>query len=179
MSERHETPTAMDRRNFLREATLASLPLAFSPLALAGAARKGERRPPARLIVRQKDPENLEFPFSTLDRFITPNELFYIRNHFPVPQLDASTWRLKGEGAVEQPLALSYEDLKQLPPRAVTATLECAGNSRALLEPKVGGVQWGLGAVGNTEWTGVPLSAVLERAGLKDAAVEVVLEGAD
>src|SRR5437868_1365948 len=75
--------------------------------------------------------------------------------------------------------ALSYEELKQLPTRTVTATLECAGNSRSLLDPKVGGVQWERGAVGNAEWAGVPLSAVLERAGLKDAAVEVVLEGAD
>ncbi|MBI1914770.1 MAG: sulfite oxidase [Planctomycetes bacterium] len=169
----------MDRRDFLRGAALASVPLAFSPLALAGAAAGGEERPPAGLIVREKKPENLEFPFSTLDRFLTPNNLFYVRNHFPAPELDASTWRLKVEGAVERPLALSYEDLKKLPTRAVTATLECAGNSRALLVPKAGGVPWELGAVGNAEWAGVPLGAVLERAGLKDAAVEVVLEGAD
>src|SRR5438552_2012514 len=107
MSQRHETPTAIDRRNFLRGATLASLPLAFCPFALAGAVRRGEKPLPAGLIPRQKNPENLEFPFSTLDRFLTPNDLFYVRNHFPAPEMDASSWRLKVEGAVERPLALS------------------------------------------------------------------------
>ena len=58
-------------------------------------------------------------------------------------------------------------------------TLECAGNNRNFLEPKVKGVQWGLGAVGNAEWTGVPLSILLDRAGVKPNAREVILEGAD
>lgn len=58
-------------------------------------------------------------------------------------------------------------------------TLECAGNSRIFLNPKVGGLQWELGAVGNCEWTGVPLAQVLEQVGVKVGAVEVVLEGAD
>ena len=71
------------------------------------------------------------------------------------------------------------DELRKLPSRTVTATLECAGNGRSYLEPKTSGVQWKLGAVGNAEWTGVPLSAVLERAGLREAATEVVLEGAD
>jgi DMSO/TMAO reductase YedYZ molybdopterin-dependent catalytic subunit len=64
---------------------------------------------------------------------------------------------------------------------SVTApvTLECAGNNRNFLEPKVKGVQWHLGAVGNAEWTGVPLSVLLDRATLKPNACEIVLEGAD
>src|SRR5260221_7921624 len=60
-----------------------------------------------------------------------------------------------------------------------TATLECAGNSRVFLVPQVRGAQWELGAVGNAEWTGVPLAALLERAGLEADACEIVLEGAD
>ena len=63
--------------------------------------------------------------------------------------------------------------------RTIAATLECAGNNRIFLEPKVKGVQWGLGAVGNASWTGVPLSALLERAKIKAGAIEVILEGAD
>lgn len=63
--------------------------------------------------------------------------------------------------------------------RAARRALECAGNGRALLTPKVKGVPWQLGAVGNAKWTGVPLGAVLERVGLREKAVEVVLEGAD
>src|SRR5258707_7084511 len=59
------------------------------------------------------------------------------------------------------------------------AALECAGNGRVFLIPHVEGAQWGLGAVGNAEWTGVPLGALLERAGLEEDACEIVLEGAD
>jgi DMSO/TMAO reductase YedYZ molybdopterin-dependent catalytic subunit len=57
--------------------------------------------------------------------------------------------------------------------------LECAGNSRVFLVPQVQGAQWELGAVSNAEWTGVPLRALLERAGLAEDACEIVLEGAD
>jgi DMSO/TMAO reductase YedYZ molybdopterin-dependent catalytic subunit len=59
------------------------------------------------------------------------------------------------------------------------AVLECAGNSRVFLVPQVEGAQWELGAVGNAEWTGVPLRALLERAGMEDDACEIVFEGAD
>jgi DMSO/TMAO reductase YedYZ molybdopterin-dependent catalytic subunit len=131
------------------------------------------------LVTRQYEPANLEFPFASLSRFITPNEQFYVRNHFPVPRLDGGSWRLKVEGAVRQPLALSLDDLRQMPARTAAATLECAGNGRVFLVPKAKGVLWEQGAVSNAEWTGVPLAAVLQRAGLRDDAVEVVLEGAD
>jgi DMSO/TMAO reductase YedYZ molybdopterin-dependent catalytic subunit len=63
--------------------------------------------------------------------------------------------------------------------KTIPATLECAGNNRIFLEPKVKGVQWGLGAVGNASWTGVPLSVLLARAKTKGRAIEVILEGAD
>jgi DMSO/TMAO reductase YedYZ molybdopterin-dependent catalytic subunit len=63
--------------------------------------------------------------------------------------------------------------------RSVLATIECAGNGRIFLTPKVEGLQWELGAVGNSEWAGVPLAAVLERAGVRAGAVEVIFEGAD
>lgn len=133
----------------------------------------------AGLIIREKDPENLEFPFSSLNSFVTPNEQFFIRSHFAVPKLNPRSWRLKIEGLVDRPCQIDYNDLLGLPSRSVTTTLECAGNSRIFLTPKVGGLQWGLGAVGNAEWTGVPLAAVLERAGVHAGTVEVVLQGAD
>jgi DMSO/TMAO reductase YedYZ molybdopterin-dependent catalytic subunit len=131
------------------------------------------------LIIREQEPLNLEMPFSTLGGFITPNESFYVRCHFPVPELAAEAWRLKVEGDVEAPFELSYEELRGMEWRTIAATLECAGNNRIFLEPKVKGVQWGLGAVGNASWTGVPLSALLARARVKANAVEVILEGAD
>ncbi len=131
------------------------------------------------MIIREKEPANLEMPFETLDGFLTPNELFYVRSHFPIPPVDLKTWRLRIEGAVEHPLSLSYEEICAMPTRTIASTLECAGNNRVFLVPKVKGTQWGLGAVGNAEWTGVPLADLLQKAGLKDSAVEVILEGAD
>ena len=66
-----------------------------------------------------------------------------------------------------------------MPSETRVATLECAGNGRVFLIPQVEGAQWELGAVGNAEWTGVPLGALLERAGMEEDACEIVLEGAD
>ena len=134
---------------------------------------------PVGLIIRQKDPNNLEMPFDQLDDFITPSELFYIRSHFPTPELDPATCRLSIGGAVRRELSLSYADICAMPSRTCVATLECAGNSRVFLVPPVPGAQWELGAVGNAEWTGVPLSVLLEGAGLADEVCELVLEGAD
>lgn len=131
------------------------------------------------MIIREKEPANLEMPFGRLDGFITPNEQFYIRSHFPVPEIDLATWRLKIEGAVNSPLELSLEDLRAMPQTTVPATLECAGNGRVFLVPKVKGTQWELGAVGNAEWTGVSLGEILNKAGVQESALEVVLEGAD
>ena len=131
------------------------------------------------LIVRQQEPLNLEMPFSTLSSFTTPNESFYVRCHFPIPEIAVADWRLKVEGEVEAPFELDYDTLRAMESRTIAATLECAGNNRLFLEPKVKGVQWGLGAVGNASWTGVALSAVLDRAKVKPGAIEVILEGAD
>jgi DMSO/TMAO reductase YedYZ molybdopterin-dependent catalytic subunit len=168
-----------ERRAFLRAAAAAALPLAAGIAPGHLWAQAPGRPGVAGLIVREKEPANLEFPFSTLEGFRTPTERFYIRNHFAVPPLKAEEWRLKVEGAVERPLELGYEELRKLPSRTQVALLECAGNSRVFLTPRVRGVQWELGAVGTAEWTGVPLAGVLERAGVRSGAVEVVLEGAD
>ena len=131
------------------------------------------------LIVREQEPLNLEMPFSTLSGFITPNESFYVRCHFPIPEIAAQEWRLKVEGEVDAPFELTYDELLVMESRTIAATLECAGNNRIFLEPKVKGVQWALGAVGNASWKGVPLSALLERARVKANAIEVILDGAD
>jgi DMSO/TMAO reductase YedYZ molybdopterin-dependent catalytic subunit len=130
-------------------------------------------------IVRSEDPPNLEMPFEQLDGFITPTKSFYVRTHFPVPKIDKAKWRLRIEGEVEEPFEISYDELLKLKSKTIPATLECAGNNRDFLEPKVKGVQWGLGGVGNAEWTGVPLSILLARAGAKSGALEIILEGAD
>lgn len=131
------------------------------------------------MIIREKEPLNLEMPFADLDGFITPNEQFYVRCHFPVPEIKEQDWRLKIEGAVDRPFELGYDELRKMKLATIAATLECAGNSRVFLLPKVKGVQWQFGAVGNAEWTGVLLSEILQQAGIKKDACEVILEGAD
>src|ERR1700751_2509561 len=133
----------------------------------------------AGLTIRQKEPKNLEAPFDPIDSYLTPTELFYIRSHFPIPNLDRASYKLRIDGAVRSPFALSYEELRSLPSETRVATLECAGNSRVFLVPQVQGAQWELGAAGNAEWTGVPLRVLLERASLAEDACEIMLEGAD
>src|SRR5690348_12236169 len=97
-------------------------------------------------IVRSEEPLNLEMPFETLDGFITPTKSHYVRTHFSIPKIDRNKWRLRIEGEVERPLEIGYEELLKLESKKIPATLECAGNNRDFLEPKVKGVQWGLGA---------------------------------
>jgi DMSO/TMAO reductase YedYZ molybdopterin-dependent catalytic subunit len=130
-------------------------------------------------IVRSQAPLNLEMPFENIAGFITPTKSFYVRTHFPIPAIDRDAWWLRVEGEVEEPFAINYEELLKLESLTIPVTLECAGNNRSFLEPKVKGVQWGLGAVGTAEWTGVPLSVLLDRAGLKPGGSEVILEGTD
>jgi DMSO/TMAO reductase YedYZ molybdopterin-dependent catalytic subunit len=138
-----------------------------------------ETKLPDGRIVRSESPLNLEMPFSTVDSFLTPTKSFYVRSHFPIPAIDRDAWWLYVEGEVEKPFAINYEQLITLQGSTIPVTLECAGNNRNFLEPKVKGVQWRLGAVGTAEWTGVPLSVLLDRATLKSNACEVVLEGVD
>jgi DMSO/TMAO reductase YedYZ molybdopterin-dependent catalytic subunit len=130
-------------------------------------------------IVRSEEPLNLEMPFETVESFITPRESFYVRTHFPIPKIERDAWWLHVEGDVEKPFKINYEELVELESVTIPVTLECAGNNREFLEPKVKGVQWGLGAVGTAEWTGVPLSVLLDRAVVRSNAREVILEGAD
>ena len=124
-------------------------------------------------------PENSETPVDALSNWITPNESFYVRNHFDHPDLDPGCWRLGVDGCVERDLLLTQSDLQQMPQSSLVATLECAGNGRSFLEGDVPGVQWGAGAVGNAEWGGVQAKLLLEAAGIEDGALEVVFEGAD
>lgn len=141
--------------------------------------RKTQHRKSREMIIRQAKPVNLETPLEQIDSYLTPVDLFYVRSHFDAPEIDSKEYRLHIDGAVDRPCSFTYEQLKAMPSETRVATLECAGNGRALLVPRVRGVQWELGAVGNAEWTGVPLVTLLEHAGLRQDACEIVLEGAD
>jgi DMSO/TMAO reductase YedYZ molybdopterin-dependent catalytic subunit len=124
-------------------------------------------------------PENSETPLGSIRGWVTPNRLFFVRNHFEQPTIDLANFRLRVGGLVERPLELTWDDMTALPERSLFATVECAGNGRSFLTTPQPGVQWGAGAIGHAEWTGVPLALVLERAGVRPGAVEVLCEGAD
>ncbi|CAN5307762.1 sulfite oxidase [soil metagenome] len=129
-------------------------------------------------IVRSEHPLVVEFPFSEL-RDATPNGRFFIRNHFPVPDIDPATWTLRVEGAIRNSFDLVVDELKALPAVTVSAVIECSGNGRTFMQGNPSSVQWELGGVGCATWTGVPLRVLLERAGVNADAVDVVFEGAD
>jgi len=116
--------------------------------------------------------------------YLTPNSLFYTFARGPVPVVDVERWRLKiGGDGVERPIELSYDDLLRLPSQTVTRYLECAGNGRAfyelLLNKPALGPQWRLGGYGIAEWTGVSFRELLNLAGLKKSAFEVMPCGLD
>ena len=164
------------RRDVLKAAPLAALPFVVGR---AFAADPPADAPFPGMIVRMNEPRNLEYPLTSLKTWVTPNEQFYVRSHFAVPKVDPKTWKLTVEGEVENRVELTLEELRALPAVNRPTTLECAGNNRGFLVPAAAGVGWGTGAVSNAEWTGVPLSAVLDKAKVKPGAVEVILVGAD
>jgi DMSO/TMAO reductase YedYZ molybdopterin-dependent catalytic subunit/glyoxylase-like metal-dependent hydrolase (beta-lactamase superfamily II)/rhodanese-related sulfurtransferase len=127
----------------------------------------------------ERPPETSEAPLTDLRSWITPNRFFFVRNHFAEIDLAAERWRLLVHGCVQQPHTWTWDELMGLPERTVFATLECAGNGRSFLRKAVAGIQWGAGAVSHAEWSGVPLAAVLERAGPLSEAMDVLCEGAD
>lgn len=112
------------------------------------------------LIVRQKSPQNIEFPFASLSDWLIPTELIFVRNHFASPDLDARDWRLRVGGAVERPIELDLDSIKAMRSTTFTAVVECAGNGRVYYEPPKEGLQWQNGAVGNAAWTGVLLREI-------------------
>lgn len=131
------------------------------------------------MIVRQHEPRNLEMPFGSLTEWTVPAERFYVRSHFALPKIDPAGFKLVVEGHVENRLELSLAEVKKLAAVTTPLTLECAGNGRVFLVPAARGLQWAHGGVGNADWTGVPLAALLERAKPRAGAVDVVLAGAD
>jgi DMSO/TMAO reductase YedYZ molybdopterin-dependent catalytic subunit len=131
------------------------------------------------LLVHNDFPEDLETPVEYFDSWITPLDRFFVRQHLPRPKVDASSYRLSVNGLVGTPLALSLEDLKQMPQVKVPATLECAGNGRGNFRPKVPGLQWMKGAIGNAEWRGVRVADLLKKAGVRSEAKFGTANGLD
>jgi len=122
---------------------------------------------------------NHALPLEALRHAITPLGLHYLLIHFDIPAVDEAAWRLQVGGHVERPLTLALDELKGRPSRTLAVTLECAGNGRALLSPRALSQPWLQEAVGTAEWTGTPLAPLLEEAGLRPGALEVVFTGLD
>lgn len=134
---------------------------------------------PVEPIGSSATPENRETPLADVLSWVTPNRWFFVRSHYPTPEIDRGPWRLKVTGLVDRELELTWEQLDALPQRSVFSTIECAGNGRSFLTKPAEGVQWTAGAVGHAEWSGVPLKCVLDKVGVQSDAVEFVFEGAD
>ncbi|MGH9628966.1 MAG: sulfite oxidase, partial [Bryobacteraceae bacterium] len=160
-----------NRRNFIRTLAGAALTSPWTQ-ALGETGKKN-------MIVRSARPEDFEMPMDGFGEWLTPIERFFVRSHHYTPKVDLQAWKLTIGGEVGSEATLMMEDLKRMPKTEVVGVLECAGNGRGLYEPPVIGTQWEYGAVGNARWTGVRLSAVLEKAELKDSARHILFNGAD
>jgi DMSO/TMAO reductase YedYZ molybdopterin-dependent catalytic subunit len=122
---------------------------------------------------------NRGMPLEALRYDITPVGMHYLLIHFDVPLADARSWRVDVGGAVARPFELTMDELRSLPAQTLAVTMECAGNGRARLQPRPLSNPWLYEAIGTAEWTGTPLWPLLERAGLRDDAREIVFTGAD
>jgi len=106
---------------------------------------------------------------SKIDSFYTPNDDFYIIQHYNQPQVADADFRLRISGLINNPFELSLADLKSRQKFEIDAGFECGGNSPRLFQ----------GLIGNARWGGVRLVDLLEEAGLQRDGVEVVFYGAD
>ena len=132
------------------------------------------------MILHNDRPEDLETPVRYFDSWLTPIDAFFVRQHIPRPApIDAAAYRLTVNGMVSKPLQLTLADLQKLPQATVPATIECTGNGRGFYSPKVPGIQWGRGAIGNAEWSGPRIADILKAAGASSSAAFLETDGAD
>jgi DMSO/TMAO reductase YedYZ molybdopterin-dependent catalytic subunit len=122
---------------------------------------------------------NHGMPLEALRWDVTPIGLHYLLTHYDIPEVDVAGWRLEIDGLVERPASFSLDDLRSRAAVEVAVTMECAGNGRALVEPRVVSQPWILEAVGTARWRGTPLAPLLEEAGVREDAVEVLFTGLD
>ena len=133
------------------------------------------------LIKLSYRPPNYETPIEYFRTAITPNDAFFVRYHLSfIPEVDLKTWKISiGGDGLNTPTELTMDALKALPAVEIVAVNQCSGNRRGLFEPHVPGVEWGYGAMGCARWKGARLKDVLEKAGLKKEAIEIVFDGSD
>jgi sulfane dehydrogenase subunit SoxC len=122
---------------------------------------------------------NRGMPLEGLRYPLTPVGMHYLLIHFDIPDVEERDWRLGLIGLVENQMRLSLEDLRKRPALKLPVTMECAGNGRALLEPRPVSQPWLLEAIGTAEWTGTPLRDLLLEAGIREEAREILFTGLD
>jgi DMSO/TMAO reductase YedYZ molybdopterin-dependent catalytic subunit len=109
-----------------------------------------------------------QFDTRNMTSVLTPKDQFFTTQHYGHPEVDPVAYRLKVGGLVNSPLTFTLDEVKKLGNAKLIAGFECSGNRRPVQ-----------GLIGNGEWTGVPLKTVLDKAGLKANAREIVFFGAD
>jgi DMSO/TMAO reductase YedYZ molybdopterin-dependent catalytic subunit len=185
---------AQSRRVFFRRAGLLAAGIAglpakqiFADEAVTMPFLNGERtlvtypqkRPLIRVTTR---PPQLETPFSVFNEgVLTPNDAFFVRYHLSnIPtEIDMDKFSLSIGGSVNAPITFSFAQLKKFEPVEIAAVLQCSGNSRGFMNPRVGGGQLGNGAMGNAKWKGVRLRDLFAKSGLKATAKQVTFNGLD
>ena len=140
---------------------------------------------PVTLLEAEGRVARVRTPVMDLEGLITPTELHYVVQHFDIPEVvPADKWSLKIDGEVKNPLSISYDQLRRFPGRSVRTVMECSGSDATYFEyfkgegAKPSRTQEAM-ILSASEWTGVPLAAVLNAAGLTDRAAYVRAEGWD
>lgn len=125
---------------------------------------------PERFKVTPATPGRLHFlDTREIDSFYTPNDDFYLVQHYGQPEIDLEAYRLKVTGLVERPREYTLAELKQRERVEQDVGFECGGNSNRILH----------GLIGNARWAGLNLAALLKESGVKPEGKEVVFFGAD
>lgn len=165
----------LERRRFLMTAVgAASMAVVAGSLGrvVAGGGRAAAAR--ARTVLRRPvaplppAPTGLEGATTGISPLFTPVDRFYrIDTALTVPDVDVATWRLRVSGMVERPFSLTYDELAALPQVEADITLCCVSN-------EVGGR-----LIGTARWQGVLLRDLLERAGVKEGATQLVGRSVD
>jgi DMSO/TMAO reductase YedYZ molybdopterin-dependent catalytic subunit len=122
---------------------------------------------------------NHGMPLEGLAYDVTPLGMHYLLTHFDVSEISEDTWSLEIGGHVEHPQRLTLEEISSRPRSTQVVTMECAGNGRARIAGRMKSQPWLEEAVGTASWTGTALWGLLESAGVKDGAVEVLFTGFD
>src|SRR3984885_4302714 len=164
----------MQRRELLLSGAVAGIAMASSR-AFAQSAASGDKLI-AWIDIPPPVPEPLQnvvrgiTPWEDLGSWITPNDKWFSIAHYDRPQIDPKTWRLEISGLVVKPTTLTLDQLKALPRKEITSTIECAGSN---------GLPFAQSMIGNATWAGASLADALRAAGIKDGGIELVFYGVD